>query len=256
MEGPASRARGERPEGVHSGDAAICLKDVEFAYSRGIWALRGVSLSVGRGEVACLVGENGAGKSTCLRIIAGLATPSAGEVFVGGISVLQAPAAVKGIRTYAPDEPLVYATLSGLENLNMFGILWDVAPKVARERSERLLTEVGLWPVRNELVSTYSRGMRQKLALCAALLPEPRVLLLDEPLSGLDRVAATWACELLRRFADAGGTALVASHEADLVDALADRIFVLAGGAVRYAADQRALRDTGGARSVLAHVRT
>jgi ABC-type multidrug transport system ATPase subunit len=171
--------------------------------------LRGLDLDVARGDFTVVTGPNGSGKTTLLRLVAGLAAPTGGELTV---DVDRAQLGFLG------HEPLVYRELTAIENLVLYARLYRVPE--ARERTGMLLERFGLWDVRNERASTYSRGMLQRLALCRALLHEPSLLLLDEPYSGLDAEGA----ELLDRELDerrAHATFLVATHDPERLASLA-----------------------------------
>src|SRR5579885_1066148 len=178
--------------------------------------LRGVDLEVARGAFAVVTGPNGSGKTTLLRVCAGLALPTEGEL------VVDAPRARIG---YLAHEPLVYRELSALENLDMYGRLYGVPER--RERIGMLLERFGLWEVRHDRVSSYSRGMTQRLALCRVLLHEPELLVLDEPYTALDAAGA----DLLdAQLAELRGerTLLVSTHDPDRIDALATTRLALA----------------------------
>jgi len=178
--------------------------------------LRGVDLEVADGAFAVVTGPNGSGKTTLLRLCAGLALPSEGELEVG------VPRAGVG---YLAHEPLVYRELTALENLELYGRLYRVPER--RERIGMLLERFGLWDVRHDRVVSYSRGMMQRLALCRVLLHEPRLLVLDEPFTGLDEAGAELVDRELAAFA-ATGTLIVSTHAPERVDALADLRLALA----------------------------
>ena len=152
---------------------------------------------------------------------------------------------------YVPDTPLLYPQLSAAENLNLFGLLWGVASDRIGPRAEALLKEVALWDVRDQWVRSYSHGMRQKLSLCAALLHEPQVLLMDEPFTGLDVAGVLWARAILRGAAAAGRCVLFTSHTPEVVDVLADRVALLDGGRIVEVRTARQLAETGGALALL-----
>lgn len=188
---------------------------VEKRYGRA-WALRRVSFELNEGELLLVTGANGSGKTTLLRLIAGLASPTHGSLTVG---------ATRGDVGYLGHEALVYRDLTGLENLDLYGRLYRV-----RERPERigmLLERFGLWDARSERVSTYSRGMVQRLALCRALLHDPTLLVLDEPFTALDESgAALLDRELATR--SENKTLVVSTHDPDRVAGLATRRLALA----------------------------
>ena len=188
---------------------------VEKRYGRNR-VLSGVDLAVPVGGFAVVTGPNGSGKTTLLRLLAGLAVPTRGDLVVG---------AERSSVGYLAHEPLVYRELSAVENLDLYGRLYRVPER--RERVGMLLERFGLWEARNERVSTYSRGMTQRLALCRTLLHDPELLVLDEPYSALDEDGAA----LLDRELDglAGSkTLVVATHEPARLESLATLRVVLA----------------------------
>ena len=175
-------------------------RDIEKRYGRKR-VLRGVDISVPRGGFAVVTGPNGSGKTTLLRLLAGLALPSRGDLVVG----------VDRSRIgYLAHEPLVYRELTAAENLELFGRLYRVAER--RERIGMLLERFSLWEARNERVSTYSRGMLQRLALCRSLLHDPDLLVLDEPYSALDEDAASLLDRELEALAGRK-TVVVSTHD-------------------------------------------
>ncbi len=233
---------------------AIDVRDVWFAYQANQPVLRGLKLHVQPGEILGLLGANGAGKTTTFRLLASLLRPDSGTIRVAGVDVRSDPRAAKQRSAYVPDEPLLYPHLSALENLNLFGVLWGVPAEQIRTRAETMLREVGLWAVRHDWVRTYSRGMRQKLALCAALLHEPEVLLMDEPFSGLDIEAGLWARTLLQKTAEAGCGIVFTSHVPELVEAFASRVAILHQGRVAYDEPVAVVRQEGGMVTVFLRV--
>jgi ABC-type multidrug transport system ATPase subunit len=171
--------------------------------------LRDVGFDLPRGGFLLVTGRNGSGKSTLLRVIAGLLAPTSGELSVD---------AGRGSIGFVGHEPLVYRELSALENLELYGRLYRIPER--RERIGMLLERFGLWEARHQRVSTYSQGMRQRLALCRALLHDPELLLLDEPFAGLDREGATLLDGELGELA-ASRTLVVSSHQPERLDDLA-----------------------------------
>ncbi len=218
-------------------DLMLELRDVRKRYD-GQLALRGVSFAVAAGEIVGLVGPNGAGKTTTLRCTAGILTPSAGSVRVAGVDVARDPVAAKRALAFVPDEPHLFDYLTVEEHLRFVARLYGV--RDAAVRGPALLGELELADKRRALPSELSRGMRQKLAIACALLHDPRLLLLDEPLTGLDpsgmrRMKATIAAR-----AGAGAAVVLSSHLLHLVEELCTRVVVLHRGAV---AAQGAITD-------------
>jgi ABC-2 type transport system ATP-binding protein len=208
-------------------------------YGAPVRALAGVSFEVAAGEVLCLMGPNGAGKTTLLRILAGLLVPTEGRAEVAGVEVGRSNAA--GLRQKTAlvvgDERSFHWPLSGRENLCYFAALHGMAARPARRRVDELLERLGLGAAADQRFSSYSRGMRQRLAIARGLLGSARVLLLDEPTLGLDPVAARDLRAFLRDdVIRAGGrTAIVGSNEPAEVRALGDRVLHLDRGTVRGA---------------------
>lgn len=213
---------------IHPG---VVVRGVTHAFP-DVPVLDEVSFDVRPGEVVGLTGPNGAGKTTTFRIVAGLLRPAAGGVWVGGHDVLASPQAARQVCAYVPDLPPVYDHLSAAENLNLFGMLWEVPTRVIAARSESLLREVGLWNVRDRLAGGYSRGMRQKLSLCAALIHDPSVLLLDEPFSGLDTDSGLWLRSFVRQTAQEGRAVMLSTHTPEVLEATTDRVLAVRDGGI------------------------
>lgn len=193
-------------------------------------AVDDLSFEVADGEFYALLGPNGAGKTTTLRMIAGLLAPDAGTIVVGGVDLATAPRAAKRIVAYVPDEPMLYDKLTPVEYLELIAALWSVDPSVARRESTRLLETLGLAPHAMQRCETFSRGMRQKLVLAGALVRAPRLLILDEPLTGLDAEAARLAKDLLNVHVAGGGAVILTTHILDVAERMAERIGVIRGG--------------------------
>ncbi len=219
------------------GSAAIELIGLQKTYGRGAKALAAVkptTLTVPWGQVIGLLGPNGAGKTTIIKMISGLITPTAGTVRLGGYdvarhraqAVLQIGAVLEGSRN-------VYWPLSAWENLMYFGQLKGLRAAEIKPRAERLLTELGLWERRHETVGSFSRGMQQKVAVSAALITDPPIILLDEPTIGLDVEAARtfkdWITHLAR---DEGKTIVLTTHQLEGARELSDRIAVIKQGEI------------------------
>ncbi|HTP92868.1 MAG TPA: ABC transporter ATP-binding protein [Xanthobacteraceae bacterium] len=193
-------------------------------------AVDGLDLNVRAGEFYALLGPNGAGKTTTLRMIAGLLRPDAGTIRVAGIDALADPAAAKQIMAWISDEPMIYDKLTPLEFLEFVAGLWGVEPGLAQARARDLLAWLDLMPHADERCEGFSKGMRQKVALAGALVHDPRVIILDEPLTGLDAGSARQVKSVLRERVDAGGTIVMTTHILEVAERMADRIGVIAHG--------------------------
>ncbi len=193
-------------------------------------AVAGLSLQVPRGVFYAFLGPNGAGKTTSLRMLAGLLRPDAGTVRIGGIDVLAEPERAKQELAYVPDEPALYGKLTPIEFLDYVAALWSVPAATARQRAGELLERLSLSDRAGERLEGYSRGMKQKVALAAAMIHAPRLLMLDEPLTGLDAAAARLIKDMLLDYVRAGGTVLLTTHILEVAERLAERIGVIAQG--------------------------
>ena len=209
-------------------------------------AVDGLDLVVPQGEFHALLGPNGAGKTTTLRILAGILRPDAGTVRVMGHDIVQDPAAAKRVMAFIPDEPPLYGKLRPLEYLEFVAGLWSMDSQLARRRAETLLDELGLADKRRDYVDAFSRGMRQKLALAGALIHDPRVMLLDEPLTGLDAEAARQVKDILIDRVRAGCTVVLTTHILEVAERLAERISIIAGGRIAAQGTMAELRERAG----------
>jgi len=193
-------------------------------------AVDALDLTVRAGEFYALVGPNGAGKTTTLRMVAGLLKPDAGSVDIFGIDALREPVAAKQVMAWVSDEPMIYDKLTPTEYLEFIGGLWGIEPRTSQAAARELLASLGLEPHRNERCEGFSKGMRQKVALAGALVHDPRLIILDEPLTGLDAVSARHVKGLLGDRVRAGCTVIMTTHILEVAERMADRIGVIAAG--------------------------
>jgi ABC-type multidrug transport system ATPase subunit len=226
--GTPSSARGDEVPEQPVVDVAGLVRDF-----REVRALDGVDLTVGAGEVVGLLGHNGAGKTTVLRHLTGLLDPTAGTVRVFAVDPVHAGGEVRRRIGVLPASAGVDGVLSGWANLAVVGELWELDPPVARERAARLLDELGLSDDADKRAETYSTGMRQRLALARALLHDPELLLLDEPTTALDPMAARQVRRTIARLSrEEGRTVLLCTHDLAEAETLCDRVVVLERGRV------------------------
>jgi ABC-2 type transport system ATP-binding protein len=193
-------------------------------------AVDGLDLSVRAGEFYALLGPNGAGKTTTLRMVTGLLRPDAGSISVLGIDALADPVSAKQIMAWISDEPMIYDKLTPFEYLEFVAGLWGVDAAVAHASASHLLGWLGLTEHAHARCEGFSKGMRQKVALAGALVHDPRVIILDEPLTGLDAASARQVKTVLRERVAAGGTVIMTTHILEVAERMADRIGVIAGG--------------------------
>lgn len=218
-------------------DRAVVLatRDLAKAYGRGkrrFEAVRGVSLTLHRGEVLAFLGPNGAGKTTTIKMIAGLVRPDQGQVSVLGDNPHQKPRALRHIGAVLEGNRNLYWRLTPEENLEYFGALRRISPKLARQRGTQLLAQFGLEDKRQTPVQKLSRGMQQKVAIAVALIHNPQLLLLDEPTLGLDVEASETVKVLVRQIAAEGCSILLTTHQLDVAEELSDRVAIIRQGRI------------------------
>lgn len=213
-----------------SADLGLHLDAVSKHFGRPV--VDHLTLQVRRGELYALLGPNGAGKTTTLRMVAGLLAPDSGRVTVMGIDLAGQPAAAKQTMAYLPDDPMLYDKLKPMEYLEFVAGLWGVAAKDAKPRATELLDWLDLSKHGHELTEGFSRGMKQKLALAGALIHAPQLLILDEPLTGLDAAAARQVKDLLLHHVQAGGTVILTTHILEVAERMAQRIGIIQHGSL------------------------
>src|SRR5687768_3396231 len=197
------------------------------------WAVRGIELEVRRGEVLGLLGPNGAGKTTTVRLLTALIRPTEGSAAIDGFDVVTQPDEVRARVGILTETPGLYDRLSAQTNLDFFGRLYGLDAAQRAEGIERYLRLFGLWERRDEVTGTFSKGMKQKLAIARALLHDPSVVFLDEPTAALDPEAAFIVRESIETMRRAGRTIVLATHNLDEADRLCDRIAFVRGGLLR-----------------------
>jgi len=209
----------------------IELKNVSKSYNKGkVKAVDDLSLVVKPGEIFGFLGPNGAGKTTTLKMIVGLLKPDSGSIAVNGLDTQADALACKAMTTYVPDYPAVYERLTGLEYLNFIGDVYGV-PKAERlARIEKWLEIFELAKAVGSPIQSFSHGMKQKIVLIAAILPAPRVMVLDEPMVGLDPRSAHQLKEMMREHCNQGKTLFFSTHIMEVAEKLCDRIAIIAKG--------------------------
>ena len=207
---------------------ALALRDLCKTFDRP--AVDHLDLTIRAGEFYALLGPNGAGKTTTLRMVVGLLKPNAGSISVFGVDALAEPVAAKRLMAWVSDEPMIYDKLTPLEYLEFVAGLWGIEAGPAEARARDLMEWLGLTPHAQERCEGFSRGMRQKVALAGALVHEPRLIILDEPLTGLDAGTARHVKEVLQALVREGRTVIMTTHILDVAERMAERIGVLANG--------------------------
>jgi len=217
-------------------------------------ALSHLSLEVRAGEVLGLLGPNGAGKTTAVRILCGLLVPTSGTARIDGHDVQSDPLAARRRLAFVPDGAPLYVNLSPRQHLELVGRLHGVEPSTLKAESERLIEALDLGERIDDPVGTFSHGMRQKTALACAILPRPALLVLDEPLSGLDAPTTAVVKEILRAWAAGGGAVLYTSHLLDVVERVCDRMAIVHQGELVALGTLDELRESSGQDGTLEQV--
>jgi len=211
-----------------------------------IKAVKGINLALKKGEILGLLGPNGSGKSTTMKMVLGILKPDAGEVFVYGQDETAAPVELKKRLGYVPETPQLYEFLTGIEYIDFVAEMYGVAPAERKERVSHFLEGMQLAGHENEMISGYSQGMKQKIALISALVHKPEILVLDEALNGLDPRSARLVKDLLRQLASEGVSILFSTHVLEIAQALCDRVAIMYQGTIMAEGTVAELRQTAG----------
>lgn len=205
-------------------------------------AVDGINLTIPRGELYGLLGPNGAGKTTTMRMIAGILQPTSGVVKISGINIQEDPLVAKSRLGFIPDRPFVYDKLTGVEFLRFVAGLYGMGGPEVEDRIDELLELFDLSRWKHELTESYSHGMRQKLIISSALVHLPEVIVVDEPMVGLDPKSARLLKDMLREFVTRGGTVLMSTHTLEIAEAMCDRIAIVQAGRIAAAGTMEELR--------------
>jgi ABC-2 type transport system ATP-binding protein len=206
-------------------------------------AVDGIELTVQRGELFGFLGPNGAGKTTTFRMIAGIIVPTAGRIEIGGVDLVRQPLVAKQRLGYIPDRPFVYDKITGAEFLRFVAALYNAEDASLERRIDELLDLFELMPWKNELTESYSHGMRQKLIIAGALIHRPEVIVVDEPMVGLDPKGARLLKDLFRQYVNRGGTILMSTHTLEVAESMCDRIAILQSGRILAQGTMDELRE-------------
>jgi ABC-2 type transport system ATP-binding protein len=213
-------------------------------------AVDAIDLDVPRGEIFGFLGPNGAGKTTTMRMIAGILQPTAGRIEIGGVDLAADPLRAKSSLGFIPDRPFVYDKLTGAEFLRFVAALYGQEGPAIERRMDELLELFELTPWKHELVESYSHGMRQKLIISSALLHRPEVIVVDEPMVGLDPKGQKFLKDLFRSFAHRGGTVLMSTHTLEIAEQMCDRIGIIQSGRILTSGTMEEIRSQNAAGEV------
>jgi ABC-2 type transport system ATP-binding protein len=211
-------------------------------------AVNGIDLEVPKGELFGFLGPNGAGKTTTLRMIAGILRPTSGSIHIGGIDLIKNPIVAKNRLGFVPDRPFIYEKLTGSEFLRFVAGLYDQQGPKVEHRARELMALFDLEDKRDELVGSYSHGMRQKLIISSAFVHRPEVIVVDEPMVGLDPKAARIIKDLFREYTRRGNTVMMSTHTLEVAEGMCDRVAIMQGGVLRACGtmdDLRASAESG-----------
>ncbi len=217
------------------------IKNLTKTYKGGKTAVDDLSLTVRAGDIYGFIGHNGAGKTTTIKAVVGIHDFDKGEVRVDGKDVRTQSLECKKAMAYIPDNPDIYEYLTGIQYLNFLADIYQVPGKAREERIRREAEDFGIYSVLGDLVSTYSHGMRQKLALTGALIHEPKLLVLDEPFVGLDPEASLLLKRKMHAFCEKGSAIFFSTHVLEVAEKLCNRIAVISGGKLIVEGDTKEL---------------
>lgn len=199
---------------------------------RDFYAVKDMSVFVGAGKICGFLGMNGAGKTTSIRMITGVIEPTAGDISIAGHDMKQSPTLAKSVIGYIPDRPYIYPSMTSIEYLQFVGSLYDMDDSDIEKQSEKFLKYYSLWSKKDELVQGFSHGMKQRLATCAALIHKPKVLVVDEPMVGLDPIGAKTLKKALKEYANEGTAILLSTHSLHVAEELCDHIIIIHNGVI------------------------
>jgi ABC-2 type transport system ATP-binding protein len=221
----------------------ITIQNVRKTYDGKIKAVDGLTLEVPDGEIVGFLGPNGAGKTTTIKLVMGILRPDSGSIIVNGLDIQSRPLQVKKIMGYVPDSPDLFLKLKGREYLNFMADMYGVPADERRERAARLAETFELSGSMEETLQQYSHGMRQKIVLIGALLHDPEVFVLDEPLTGLDPKSAFRLKEILRDYAGRKRTVFFSTHVLDVAERLCDRVAVIHKGRLLFIGSMKDMKS-------------
>lgn len=212
----------------------IEFKNVSKVFSKGVKAVDNISFKIEEGEIFGFLGPNGAGKSTSLKMLVGILEQTEGTITVDGIDTLKNSMQVKNIISYVPDNPDVYTKMTGIKYLNFICDIYDVDESVRKERIEKFNEKLELGDAIYQTIDSYSHGMKQKLVLIGALITDPKVLILDEPMVGLDVKTSFNLKNILRQFADSGKIVIFSTHVMEVAEKICDKVGIINKGKIAF----------------------
>ena len=214
------------------------------------WALKGLNLELEPGEIFVLLGPNGAGKTTTLKLIAGLLHPTAGDIHIEGIDLQKNPIAAKKNLGYVPDEPFIYGKLSGREFINFIAGIYQITLEDYTKRLPGLLKTFDIGPWIDEMSESYSHGMKQRIIMCQLLLHDPNLILIDEPLVGLDPKTSKTVRNLFLKLKADGKTLFISTHTLSFAQEVASKIGIISAGELKFLGSLEELAEISGKKDI------
>lgn len=208
------------------------IKDFSKVYANGKVGAKNINLTVSSGDIFAFIGHNGAGKTTTIKSIVGINEITSGDILIDGISIKSRPIEAKKLLAYVPDNPDIYQSLTGMQYLNFIAEIYKVSRDDLKTLTEKYAVDLGLIDNLNDLISTYSHGMSQKLVLISALIHSPKVLILDEPFVGLDPKASFTLKNIMKDFTKNGGTIFFSTHVLEVAEKLCNKVAIIKNGEV------------------------
>ncbi len=237
---PVSSSTSPEAEGRDS--LAIRLEGLSKSFN-GFWAVRELSLGIARGEFFAFLGPNGAGKTTTIKMLTGLLRPTEGRAILGGFDIQAHPTDAKRLIGHIPDHPYLYEKLTGREFFHFIGDLYDMDPEDQERQRTRFFSLFSLESAADRLIENYSHGMRQKLCFSVALMHRPDIIVVDEPMVGLDPKSSRIVKDLLKKECARGATVFLSTHQLAVAEELSDRIGIITHGRLRFLGPIQALQE-------------
>ncbi|EKD84491.1 MAG: hypothetical protein ACD_39C00017G0002 [uncultured bacterium] len=226
---------------MNQNESIISFRDIKKQYGN-FTALKSINLDIFKGELFGFLGPNGAGKTTLIRILTGIIQPSGGQILIGQYDLFAQPDKAKALLGYVPDRPYLYEKLTPLEYFEFMGGLYNVASERILSKGEEMLRMFDLWERRNELIESFSHGMKQKVAMSAAILHDPDIFVVDEPTVGLDPRSVKLAKDFFKRLIASGKTVFLTTHTLSVAQDLCDRIAIIRQGDIVALGDMKELQ--------------
>ncbi|MEW6418877.1 MAG: ABC transporter ATP-binding protein [Nitrospirota bacterium] len=233
----------------------IVLDSVSKSFD-GKWAVKGISLHINKGEIFGLLGPNAAGKTTTIKMMTGILKPTEGKILINGYDIVKEPIRAKSILGYVPDKAYLYEKLKGREFLKFIASIHGIEKNTALKKIDELLGIFGIKEIEEELIESYSQGMRQRLLFLSALIHNPQVLLIDEPFVGLDPFGIMMLKDMIRRLRSEGATIFLATHSLHIAEELCERVGLISKGSITSIKDKEEIIREGGLEKLFLKINT